>query len=59
LLRAFKVKDWKGSGTPRLTVGGTPLVQGADFQASCDGGVLLLKLARIVNGDVPVSISAQ
>jgi hypothetical protein len=56
---AFKVKGWKGSGTPRLTVGGKPLVQGADFQASCDGGVLLLKLARIVNGDVPVSISAQ
>jgi len=56
---AFKVKGWKGSGTPRLTMDGLPLALGADFQVSVDGGVLLLTLARIVNNDVSVSITAQ
>jgi len=56
---AFKVKGWNGSSSPRLTVGGTPLVQGTDFQASSAAGVLLVTLARIVNSDVPLSITAQ
>jgi hypothetical protein len=56
---AFKVKGWQGAGAPHLTMDGLPLVQGADFQTSSDGGVLLVKLARIVSSDVSVSITAQ
>ena len=56
---ASKVKGWQGSGTPRLTMGGKPLVPGADFHASANGGLLLVKLARIVNSDVPVSITKK
>lgn len=54
---AFKVKGWNGPETPRLTMGGAPLVQGEDFQTSTGDGVLFVKLARIVNSDVPVSIA--